>query len=201
MACGRRLPRTTRCCERRSRRTAAGCSSTPVMACAPRSRRRSVRLMRRWPRSGCWSCRCGWDWRPVRPSCGEGDYFGAVLNRAARVMAAGHGGQILLAESTAGLLSGVDMLDLGSRRLRDLPTPVGVFQVRAPGLRSDFRHCGRWTRLRETCDPRSPASSAGHPSSPRLQAALQCTSAGDVDRGGWRWQDPAGHRGRGAAGR
>ena len=68
----------------------------------------------------------------------EGDYFGAVLNRAARVMAAGHGGQILLAESTAGLLSGVDLLDLGPRRLRDLPTPVGVFQVRAPGLRTDF---------------------------------------------------------------
>ena len=62
----------------------------------------------------------------------EGDYFGAVLNRAARVMAAGHGGQVLLAESTAGLLSGVDLVDLGPRRLRDLPTPVGVFQVRAP---------------------------------------------------------------------
>jgi predicted ATPase len=68
----------------------------------------------------------------------EGDYFGAVLNRAARVMAAGHGGQILLAESTAGLLSGVDLVDLGPRRLRDLPTPVGVFQVRAPGLLTDF---------------------------------------------------------------
>ena len=66
------------------------------------------------------------------------DYFGAVLNRAARVMAAGHGGQILLAESTAVLLSGLDLVDLGPRRLRDLPTPVGVFQVRVPGLRTDF---------------------------------------------------------------
>ncbi len=68
----------------------------------------------------------------------DGDYFGTVLNRAARVMAAGHGGQILLAESTAGLLSWVDLLDLGPRRLRDVPTPVGVFQVRAPGLQTDF---------------------------------------------------------------
>jgi predicted ATPase/class 3 adenylate cyclase len=67
-----------------------------------------------------------------------GDYFGAVLNRAARVMAAGHGGQILLAESTAGLLNGVDLVDLGPRRLRDLPIPVGVFQARAAGLRVEF---------------------------------------------------------------
>jgi class 3 adenylate cyclase len=63
----------------------------------------------------------------------DGDYFGAVLNRVARVMAAGHGGQILLAESAAGLLSGVDLVDLGPRRLRDLPAPIGVFQVRATG--------------------------------------------------------------------
>src|ERR1700736_1715197 len=60
----------------------------------------------------------------------EGDYFGAVLNRAARVMAAGHGGQILLADSTAVMLTGVDLVDLGSRRLRDVPMPVGVFQIR-----------------------------------------------------------------------
>jgi predicted ATPase len=68
----------------------------------------------------------------------DGDYFGTVLNRAARVMAAGHGGQLLLAESAAVLVSGVDLLDLGPRLLRDLPIPVGVFQVRAPGLRTDF---------------------------------------------------------------
>jgi predicted ATPase/class 3 adenylate cyclase len=68
----------------------------------------------------------------------DGDYFGAVLNRAARVMAAGHGGQVLLADSTASLLSGVDLINLGPRRLRDVAVPVGVFQVRAPGLQTDF---------------------------------------------------------------
>ena len=68
----------------------------------------------------------------------EGDYFGAVLNRAARVMAAGHGAQVLLADSTASLVSGVYLLDLGPRRLRDVPTPVGVFQLRAEGLRTEF---------------------------------------------------------------
>ncbi|HEX5255785.1 MAG TPA: adenylate/guanylate cyclase domain-containing protein [Mycobacterium sp.] len=68
----------------------------------------------------------------------EADYFGAVLNRAARVMAAGHGGQILLVESTASLLSGIDLVDLGPRRLRGVPLPVGVFQVRAAGLRTEF---------------------------------------------------------------
>ena len=68
----------------------------------------------------------------------DGGYLGTVLNRAARVMAAGHGGQILLADSTAVLLTGVDLLDLGPRRLRDVSVPVGVFQVRAQGLRSKF---------------------------------------------------------------
>src|SRR6201999_989948 len=68
----------------------------------------------------------------------DGDYFGTVLNRAARVMAAGHGGQILLADSTAGLVTGVDLADLGPRRLRDLPTPVQVFQVQAAGLQAGF---------------------------------------------------------------
>src|SRR5271170_4138016 len=68
----------------------------------------------------------------------DNDYFGMVLNRAARLMAAGHGGQILVADSTAGLLSGVDLMDLGPRRLRDLPTALGLFQVRAAGLRTDF---------------------------------------------------------------
>jgi len=67
-----------------------------------------------------------------------GDYFGIVLNRAARVMAAGHGGQILLADSTATLLGATELRDLGPCKLRDIPAPVGVFQVRAGGLIADF---------------------------------------------------------------
>jgi predicted ATPase len=67
-----------------------------------------------------------------------GDFFGPPLNRAARVMAAGHGGQILVAASTAALVDGVDFLDLGEHRLRDLSQATRVFQVRAPGLALDF---------------------------------------------------------------
>jgi predicted ATPase len=68
----------------------------------------------------------------------DGDYFGAVLNRVARLMAAGHGGQVLVAESTAGLVSGVDLVSLGIRRLRDVANPMTIYQLRAPGLRPDF---------------------------------------------------------------
>lgn len=66
------------------------------------------------------------------------DYFGAVLNRAARVMSAGHGGQILLDGVTAGLVNDLDLVSLGPRHLRDLAKPVELFQVRAAGLRTDF---------------------------------------------------------------
>jgi predicted ATPase len=67
-----------------------------------------------------------------------GDYFGAVLNRAARVMSAGHGGQILLDGATAALITGIDLMSLGPRRLRDIAKPVDVFQIRADGLRTEF---------------------------------------------------------------
>ena len=67
-----------------------------------------------------------------------GDYFGPTLNRAARVMSAGHGGQILVAASTIELVAEVDLIDLGPRRLRDLSQPLQIFQVRAEGLGEEF---------------------------------------------------------------
>ena len=79
------------------------------------------------------------------------DYFGAVLNRTARVMSAGHGGQILLDGTTAGLLTGVDLVDLGARRLRDIAKPVAMFQVRAPGLGTEFPALERSMRRPAIC--------------------------------------------------
>jgi predicted ATPase/class 3 adenylate cyclase len=68
----------------------------------------------------------------------DGDYFGSVLNRAARVMAAGHGGQILVAQSTAAVVQSVELVDLGEHRLRDLSGVERLFQVVADGLWSAF---------------------------------------------------------------
>ena len=66
------------------------------------------------------------------------DYFDVTLNRTARLMSAGHGGQILVAASTVEFLDGVDLIDLGLRRLRDLSEALHVFQVRSAGLRTEF---------------------------------------------------------------
>ena len=61
----------------------------------------------------------------------DGDYFGTVVNRAARLTAVGHGGQVLCSAATAELVgdAGLDLVDLGEHRLRDLDRPLHVFQV------------------------------------------------------------------------
>jgi predicted ATPase len=66
------------------------------------------------------------------------DYFGPALNRAARTMEVGHGRQVLVAASTASLVEGADLVDLGEHRLRDLSQPQPLWQVRAAGLQQDF---------------------------------------------------------------
>ena len=60
------------------------------------------------------------------------------MNRTARVMAAGHGGQILVAASTAAVVSGVDLVDRGEHRLHDLSGVEHLYQVHAEGLRVEF---------------------------------------------------------------
>src|SRR6185295_18625871 len=73
----------------------------------------------------------------------DGDYFGTSLNRAARLMGVAHGGQVVCSQATTdlardGLAEGVDFVDLGEHRLRDLTRAERVYQVNAPGLASEF---------------------------------------------------------------
>jgi predicted ATPase/class 3 adenylate cyclase len=72
----------------------------------------------------------------------DGDYFGPALNRAARILSAGHGGQILLSLGTeeliGGSLEGMSTKDLGEHTLKDLGRPERIYQIVHPDLADDF---------------------------------------------------------------
>ncbi|MBP6786005.1 MAG: hypothetical protein KA170_00350 [Candidatus Promineofilum sp.] len=73
----------------------------------------------------------------------EGDYHGSALNRAERLMSAGHGGQILLSATTAAVCEGslpaeATLRDLGEHRLRGLSRPERLYQMLVPDLQSSF---------------------------------------------------------------
>src|SRR5919202_7130972 len=73
----------------------------------------------------------------------EGDYFGPPLNRVARLLSAGYGGQVLLSLPAYEMVRDqlppdVELWDLGERRLKDLFRPERIFQLSAPGLPSEF---------------------------------------------------------------
>ena len=73
-----------------------------------------------------------------------GRYTGLAVHRAARIGAAGHGGQILVSQATQTLVEDeeedlhVSLRDLGDQRLKDLDRPVRIYQVVADGLADDF---------------------------------------------------------------
>jgi predicted ATPase/class 3 adenylate cyclase len=71
------------------------------------------------------------------------DYFGPTVNRVARLLSVGHGGQVLLSGSTRELAhgdlpAGASLLDLGSHRLKDLTEPEQVWQLTIQGLPAEF---------------------------------------------------------------
>jgi predicted ATPase/class 3 adenylate cyclase len=73
----------------------------------------------------------------------NGDYFGAAVNRGARLSASAHGGQLVLSQATVDLLAGrlpadVELLDLGAHRLRGLADPERIHQVCHPALARGF---------------------------------------------------------------
>jgi predicted ATPase/class 3 adenylate cyclase len=89
---------------------------------------------------------------PLKVRCGlhlgadqrrDNDFYGPAVNRAARIMSAAHGGQVLVSGAVAERVQGrlpqnVVLRDLGAVRLRDLGSPEHVFQVIHPALRKDF---------------------------------------------------------------
>ena len=89
---------------------------------------------------------------PLRVRCGlhagvverrDNDYYGSAVNRAARIMSAAHGGQVLLSQAVADLMdgrvpAGVGLLDLGAVRLRDLASPERLYQILHPTLQRAF---------------------------------------------------------------
>ena len=71
------------------------------------------------------------------------DYYGATVNRCARLRAIAHGGQVVLSQATAQLVqdampAGVTLRDMGSHSLKDLQRPEQVFQLLHPDLPSEF---------------------------------------------------------------
>ncbi len=77
------------------------------------------------------------------PLVAAGRYVGLDVHRAARIAAAGHGGQVLLSQSTRDLAEsdlpdGATLRDLGEHRLKDLQRPECVYQLLLPDLPADF---------------------------------------------------------------
>ncbi|HSI98081.1 MAG TPA: adenylate/guanylate cyclase domain-containing protein [Gaiellaceae bacterium] len=62
------------------------------------------------------------------PLLGEEGYVGPDVHRAARIAAAGHGGQVLVSQSAAALVE-ADLRDLGEQRLKDLSAPERIYQL------------------------------------------------------------------------
>jgi predicted ATPase/class 3 adenylate cyclase len=79
-----------------------------------------------------------------REEAAAGSYAsGLTLSHASRLLAAAHGGQVILSAAAHGLVDGAlpgdaGLRDLGSYRLRDLPNPEHIYQLTAPGLAEDF---------------------------------------------------------------
>jgi DNA-binding NarL/FixJ family response regulator/class 3 adenylate cyclase len=94
-----------------------------------------------WPPRGTVRIRAGI--HTGEPAVGESGYEGLDVHRVARICAAGHGGQVLVSQTTRNLLEAGQVLeaefqDLGEHELRGLPRPERLFQLVAPDLPSEF---------------------------------------------------------------
>ena len=109
---------------------------------------------------------------PGEPAVGEARYTGLGVHRAARISAAGHGGQILLSETTRSLVEddpppGVRLRDLGRVKLKDLDRPERITQVVVEGLPTPLP---------------APAERRAHAELPAARRACRCSCRRDRSR-------------------
>jgi predicted ATPase/class 3 adenylate cyclase len=84
----------------------------------------------------------------------DGDYFGSTLNRAARIMSIGHGGQILVSETTLNIAqehlpTSASVRDLGQHKLKGLSKPEQIHQISTPELQQEFPPLRSQTQKRD----------------------------------------------------
>ena len=132
------------------------------------------------------------------------DYGGFDVSRAARIAAAGHGGQIVVSGATAALIAdqlppGTRLDDLGTHHLRDVPRPERLYQLSIEGLPSEF------------APPRTAGAVVGNlpdrltsflGRDAELAAVAELASSArliTLTGNGWHRQDESRHRGRAAA--
>jgi YVTN family beta-propeller protein len=94
-----------------------------------------------WPDGA--DCRVRMGIHTGEPGVGEEGYHGLGVHRAARIMAAGHGGQILVSQSTSSVLEddelpAIRIRDLGQHHLKDLERPEHIYQLDVEGLPTEF---------------------------------------------------------------
>lgn len=101
------------------------------------------RLLNRhaWPEGASLRVRMGL--HTGEPAAHGQQYVGIDVHEAARIAASGHGGQVLISETTCSLVrddlpEGAGLRDLGRHRLKDLAAPVHIFQVVVPDLPDEF---------------------------------------------------------------
>src|ERR671922_269200 len=132
-----------------SSRTRRGIGGSTTMADLPRGRltflftaieAQRALVLHDWPAETPIRVRMGL--HTGEPAVRGADYVGVVLNRAARISAAGHGGQILISDDTRTeaepSLPDASFTNLGKHRLKDLVEPQHIWQVHGEGLVETF---------------------------------------------------------------
>ena len=124
-----------------------------------------------WPEGAAFRVRMGLHTgEPVLSD--EGRYHGMGVHRAARIMAAGHGGQILASQSTASVLAdddldGISLRDLGEHKLKDFDRPERIYELELEGVSRKF------APLKTEGESSKPRCTSGRSSSAPWPASLR----------------------------